>query len=79
MAPDAGVEEHFALLSVPPIRVVGTGDIRYERTVAAAVALPGSGRLYIRPGDPAVSVTREFAFADPDCRPDGSSRAGGPP
>ncbi|MCX4884161.1 MULTISPECIES: C45 family peptidase [unclassified Streptomyces] len=76
MAPAAGVEEHFALLSVPPIRVAATGDIRYERTVAAAVALPGSGRLYIRPGDPATSVTREFTFADPDCRTAGIPRAG---
>ncbi|MEQ0559629.1 C45 family peptidase [Amycolatopsis sp. NEAU-NG30] len=63
LGPDAGVEEHFALLSAPPIRVAGTGDIRYERTVAAAVALPGGGRLYVRPGDPATASTREFAVA----------------
>ncbi|MCX5386211.1 C45 family peptidase [Streptomyces sp. NBC_00083] len=65
MAPAAGVEDHFALLSAPPIRVAATGDIRYERTVAAAVALPGSGRLYLRPGDPAACATREFTVTDP--------------
>jgi hypothetical protein len=59
---DAGVEDHFALLSVPPIRVVGTGDIRRERTVAAVVMVPGRGELHVRPGDPALSATQSFAL-----------------
>ncbi|WP_235433381.1 MULTISPECIES: C45 family peptidase [Protofrankia] len=53
-------EEHLALLSTPPIRVPGNGDIRRERTVAAAVLLPALGELHLRPGDPALSTTETF-------------------
>jgi isopenicillin-N N-acyltransferase like protein len=56
----AGVEEHFALLSRPPVCVPGAGDIRRERTVAAVVALPGRGELHLRPGDPSRSATECF-------------------
>jgi isopenicillin-N N-acyltransferase like protein len=59
----AGVEEHFALLAQPEIRVAGTGDIRRERTVAAVVLLPDRGELHVRPGDPAGSRTQTFRFA----------------
>lgn len=59
---DAGVEDHFALLSAPPIRVADTGDIRRERTVAAVVMMPGRGELHVRPGDPAHSATQSFAL-----------------
>ena len=61
---DAGVEDHFALLSAPPICVEGDGDIRRERTVAAVVMLPGRGELHVRPGDPSRSATRRFALGD---------------
>jgi isopenicillin-N N-acyltransferase-like protein len=57
---DAGVEDHFALLSTPPICVADTGDIRRERTVAAVVMVPGRGELHIRPGDPSLSATQSF-------------------
>ena len=57
---DAGVEDHFALLSVPPIRVGDTGDIRRERTVAAVVMVPGRGELHVRPGDPSRAATQSF-------------------
>jgi hypothetical protein len=53
-------EEHLALLSTPPIRVPGNGDIRRERTVAATVLLPALGELRLRPGDPALSTTETF-------------------
>jgi isopenicillin-N N-acyltransferase-like protein len=59
----AAAEEHFGLLSRPPIRVAGTGDIRRERTVAAVVLLPGQGELHLRPGDPSVSATQVFRLA----------------
>src|SRR5205807_9215322 len=45
LPPDAGVEEHFALLSAPPICGADTGYTRPERTVAAAVLRPGLRRL----------------------------------
>jgi isopenicillin-N N-acyltransferase like protein len=60
LPPEAGVEEHFALLSAPPICVGDTGDIRRERTVAAVVLLPDRGELHVRPGDPSRSATRTF-------------------
>lgn len=60
LSPDAGAEDHFALLSAPPIRVDDTGDIRRERTVAAVVMLPGRGELHVRPGDPSRAATRSF-------------------
>ena len=59
---DAGVEEHFALLTRPPIRVGGDGDIRRERTVAAVVLRPDRGELHVRPGDPAGSDTQSFGL-----------------
>ncbi len=60
LPPDAGAEDHFALMSVPPICVADTGDIRRERTVAAVVMLPDRGELHVRPGDPSLSATRTF-------------------
>jgi hypothetical protein len=56
----AGVEEHFAILSTPPILVSDTGDIRRDRTVAAVVIRPGRGELHVRPGDPSRSPTSTF-------------------
>ncbi|RST19077.1 peptidase C45 [Streptomyces sp. WAC05374] len=58
----AGPEEHFAVLSRPPIRVPDRGDVRAERTVAAVVLLPAEGRLHLRPGDPALSGTQVFTL-----------------
>ncbi|MER6299971.1 C45 family peptidase [Kitasatospora sp. NPDC001539] len=60
--PAAGPEEHFALLSRPPICVPDEGDIRRERTVAAVVLLPGRGELHLRPGDPSRSATQVFGL-----------------
>lgn len=60
LPPGARPEDHFALLSAPPIRVPGNGDVRRERTVAAAVLYPAAGELWLRPGDPAVAPTRTF-------------------
>jgi isopenicillin-N N-acyltransferase like protein len=62
LAPGAGVEDHFALLSAAPIRVADTGDIRRERTVAAVVMLPDRGELHVRPGDPSLTGTQSFAL-----------------
>jgi predicted choloylglycine hydrolase len=62
----ASVEEHFALLSQPPICVADTGDIRRERTVAAVVLLPGRRELHLRPGDPSASSTQIFQLTR-DC------------
>lgn len=56
----AGVEEHFALLSRPPVCVADAGDIRREKTVAAVVLLPARGELHLRPGDPSASATQAF-------------------
>ncbi|MFB9462685.1 C45 family autoproteolytic acyltransferase/hydolase [Streptomyces cinereospinus] len=58
--PGADPEEHFAVLSAPPVCVSGTGDIRRERTVAAAVMLPARRELRIRPGDPSRAATQVF-------------------
>ncbi|HZN18867.1 MAG TPA: C45 family peptidase [Micromonosporaceae bacterium] len=58
----AGVEDHFALLSAPPICVPDGGDIRLERTVAAVVMLPSRGELYVRPGDPSAAKTQAFTL-----------------
>lgn len=60
MPADADAEEHFAALSTAPIRVPDHGDIRRERTVAAAVLLPAAGELRLRPGDPALATTQTF-------------------
>jgi isopenicillin-N N-acyltransferase-like protein len=57
---EANVEDHLAVLSAPPIRVDGSGDIRRERTVAAVVMLPDRGEMHVRPGDPAQSRTQSF-------------------
>jgi hypothetical protein len=59
---DAGVAEHFALLSMPPICVPDEGDIRRERTVAAVVLRPAHGELHVRPGDPSRSATHVFTL-----------------
>ncbi|MFD3700119.1 C45 family autoproteolytic acyltransferase/hydrolase [Streptomyces sp. NPDC058646] len=62
LPPQAGPEDHFALLSRPPVCVPDRGDIRAERTVAAVVLLPAAGTLHIRPGDPSRSGTQVFAL-----------------
>lgn len=59
---DAVPGDHFALLSRPPICVPDRGDIRAERTVAAAVLHPAAGTLHLRPGDPSRSATRAFTL-----------------
>ncbi|MEV7414911.1 C45 family peptidase [Streptomyces sp. NPDC089919] len=59
---DAAPGDHFALLSRPPICVPDRGDIRAERTVAAAVLHPAAGTLHLRPGDPSRSATRAFTL-----------------
>lgn len=74
LAPHAGVEDHFALLSTPPIRVADTGDIRRERTVAAVVLRPDRGELHVRPGDPARSATQSFGLAQPGPAQPGSDQ-----
>jgi hypothetical protein len=58
LAPEARAEEHFAVLSRPPVCVPDEGDIRRERTVAAVVLLPDRGELHLRPGDPSRSGTQ---------------------
>lgn len=55
-------EEHFAVLSKPPICVPDEGDIRRERTVAAVVMRPDQGELHVRPGDPSRSATQVFSL-----------------
>jgi hypothetical protein len=62
LPPDADVEDHFAILSAPPICVADTGDIRRERTVAAVVMVPERGELHVRPGDPSRSATESFTL-----------------
>ncbi|GAA0476311.1 hypothetical protein GCM10010361_45990 [Streptomyces olivaceiscleroticus] len=62
LAPGCGAEEHFALLSTPPICVPDRGDIRAERTVAAVVMFPDRGELHVRPGDPSLSATQVFTL-----------------
>lgn len=56
-------EDHFAVLSAPPINVTDNGDIRRERTVAAVVLCPGRGQLHLRPGNPAVHPTEIFTLS----------------
>ncbi|MCX5611687.1 C45 family peptidase [Streptomyces sp. NBC_00047] len=62
LPPGSGAEEHFGLLSLPPICVPDRGDIRAERTVAAVVMLPDRGELHVRPGDPSLSATQVFSL-----------------
>ncbi|CAL9638451.1 C45 family autoproteolytic acyltransferase/hydolase [Streptomyces sp. enrichment culture] len=59
---DASAEDHFAVLSAPPLCVPANGDIRRERTVAAAVLFPSRGELHLRPGDPSRHPTQVFAL-----------------
>jgi isopenicillin-N N-acyltransferase like protein len=59
---DAGPEDHFAVLSQPPICVGDHGDIRRERTVAAVVLDAANGALHVRPGDPRLSGTESFTL-----------------
>jgi isopenicillin-N N-acyltransferase like protein len=58
----ADADEHFGLMSGPPIRVPDEGDIRRERTVASVVMFPTRGEIHVRPGDPALSRTYPFTF-----------------
>lgn len=60
LSPGASAEEHFALLSSPPICVPDDGDLRRERTVAAVVMFPDRGELHLRRGDPSRTGTRVF-------------------
>lgn len=57
-------EACFSLFSTAPICVVDNGDIRRERTVAAAIMLPEQGRLLLRPGNPAINATQSFSLSD---------------
>ncbi|MFI1568689.1 C45 family autoproteolytic acyltransferase/hydrolase [Streptomyces sp. NPDC020490] len=59
---DADPDEHFAVLSQPPICVADDGDIRRERTVAVVVLDTKNGVLHLRPGDPRLSKTRSFTL-----------------
>ncbi|MFF4044767.1 C45 family autoproteolytic acyltransferase/hydolase [Streptomyces sp. NPDC001816] len=60
LAPDAGPEEHFALLCKAPLCIADRGDITLERTVAAVVLLPAAGEMHLRPGDPNLALTQVF-------------------
>jgi hypothetical protein len=62
LPPNAGPEDHMALLSTAPINVAPTADIRTERTVAAVVLRPEQGELHLRPGDPAGVATQVYAL-----------------
>ncbi|MCO6734716.1 peptidase C45, partial [Streptomyces sp. EL9] len=59
---NASAEDHFSVLSAPPLCVAANGDIRRERTVAAAVMFPSRGELHLRPGDPSRRPTQVFAL-----------------
>jgi hypothetical protein len=63
LSADASPEEHFGLLTRPPICVDGAGDIRVDRTVAAVVVRPDAGELHVRPGNPARSATQVFRLS----------------
>jgi isopenicillin-N N-acyltransferase-like protein len=79
-AAPATVTAHFDVLNRPPILVPDLGDERLERTVAAAVLLPGSGWLHLRRGDPATAPTESFPISRPDgCRDDRPGGAATPP
>jgi isopenicillin-N N-acyltransferase like protein len=68
LADDAGIADHFALLSQPPIRVPDTGDITLDRTVATVVLLPARGELHVRPGDGGAgsrTAGRTFSLREP--------------
>jgi hypothetical protein len=62
MPPGADAEEHFALLSEPPLNIPDHGHYRLERTVAAVVMFPATGQLHLRPGDPSRSRTHVFTL-----------------
>jgi isopenicillin-N N-acyltransferase-like protein len=60
----AGVGDHFAALSTPPIHVPDTGDITVERTVATVVLRPSAGELHVRlPGAEPVAFSLHDAVA----------------
>jgi isopenicillin-N N-acyltransferase-like protein len=63
LPPRVDPEEHFAILSAPPICVPDLGDVRREHTVAAVVLYPERGELHVRPGDPSQHATQSFSFA----------------
>jgi len=58
----AGAEDHFALLSAPPLHVPANGDIRRERTVAAVVMMPSRDAMHVRPSDVSRTETRSFSM-----------------
>jgi hypothetical protein len=58
-----GAQDHFAVLSEPPIFVHDEGDIRREHTVATVVMQPAHGLLHVRPGGARVDRVQTFAFA----------------
>ncbi|MEU0119349.1 C45 family peptidase [Streptomyces bobili] len=58
----ASAEDHFALLSVPPLHVPANGDIRRERTVAAVVMMPFRDAMHVRPSDVSRSETQSFSM-----------------
>ncbi|MCH7232172.1 C45 family peptidase [Glycomyces sp. L485] len=61
--PDADdVEGHHRLLAGRPVNVPDNGDIRRERTVAAAMLRPDTGELRLWPGDPATAKEHLWAL-----------------
>ena len=60
LGPRPDPAEIMAILTRPPIRVAGNGDIRYERTVGAVVLRPAAGELLVRRGDPALAPPEVF-------------------
>ncbi|MGK5628522.1 C45 family autoproteolytic acyltransferase/hydolase [Streptomyces sp. URMC 123] len=72
----AGPEDHFAVLSEPPVRVPDNGDIRRERTVAAVVMRPDLGELHVRRGDPALTTTEVFRLGSRAAVPSEARGAG---
>jgi isopenicillin-N N-acyltransferase-like protein len=58
----AGAEQHFAVLSAPPIHVPDEGDVTRERTVATVVLLPARGELHVRPAGRAAAAPAAFSL-----------------
>ncbi|MET3139441.1 isopenicillin-N N-acyltransferase-like protein [Undibacterium sp. GrIS 1.2] len=58
--PAADEETLFEIMSERPLNVQGPTDMRRERTVAAVVMLPHSGKLALRRGDPNQSATEQY-------------------